>query len=116
WLIAGGRSLLYDPITDPRLRRPERELFPGMMLLALTLCALFMWDGFSTRPRPQSGRPSGGGRVKNPSHILRILDVAIVFLAIGAYFASVTDRVRFAWHGRTLLAYRGTTGLAWTLA
>src|SRR5437867_10802277 len=28
-----------------------------------------MWDGFSTRPRPRSGRPSGGGRVENPSHI-----------------------------------------------
>src|SRR5947209_808416 len=28
-----------------------------------------MWDGFSTRPRPRNGRPSGGGRVENPSHI-----------------------------------------------
>src|SRR5216110_2946956 len=31
-----------------------------------------MWDGFSTRPRPRSGRPSGGGRVENPSHIVLI--------------------------------------------
>src|SRR5215218_1361468 len=28
-----------------------------------------MWDGFSTRPRPRSGRLGGGGRVENPSHI-----------------------------------------------
>src|SRR5882724_6498046 len=32
-----------------------------------------MWDGFSTRPWPRSGRPTGGGRVENPSHI----DVAV---------------------------------------
>ena len=31
-----------------------------------------MWGGFSTRPRPRSGRPSGGGRVENPSHIVLI--------------------------------------------
>ena len=29
-----------------------------------------MWDGFSTRPRLRSGRPSGGGRVENPSHMV----------------------------------------------
>jgi len=68
-----------------------------------------MWDGLSS--------PSRDG-LENPSHIrwLRILDALIVLFAIGLYFASITDRVKFTWHGRILLAYRGTTAVAWLLA
>jgi iron complex transport system substrate-binding protein len=50
-----------------------------------------MWDGFSTRPRPRSGRPSGGGRVENPSHIKVAFNfvqgwsfVVLLFLACAA--------------------------------
>lgn len=106
WLIAGGRSALYDPFTDARLRRGERELFPGAMVIVLTLIALFMWDGFS------NPSPSRDG-LENPSHIgLRVLDILIVLFAVGLYFASITDRVKFTWQGRILLAYRGTTAVA----
>jgi len=109
WLIAGGRSLLYGPITGVALRRgEERELFPGMMLIALTGCALL----FTSRSALTVGRsPSAYGQ-RSTVNGLRVLDVLIVIFAVGLYFASVTDRVKISWHGRTLLAYRGTTAVA----
>jgi len=103
WFIAGGRSLVYDAITDPGLRRSERELFPGLMLLALPFCALLMWSG--------GLQAAGGGLKPAAPRTRRILDIAIVILAVATYFALITDRVRIAFHGRTLLAYRGTTAV-----
>ena len=55
---ARGRAAAPDAIVGSSLG--------SMVALAV---ARRMWDGFSTRPRPQSGRPSGGGRVENPSYI-----------------------------------------------
>src|SRR5438128_2032925 len=62
-----------------------------------------MWDGFSTRPRPRSGRPAGGGRVENPSHInpyrprqmkrrTKILVGIAVLLVAGVAFAVIRAR------------------------
>jgi hypothetical protein len=56
--------------------------------LPLLLPPIRMWDRFSTRPRPPSGRPSGGGRVKTPSHIF----AAAALVPIGWAFAHDTHR------------------------
>ena len=114
WLIAGGRSLLYGANTDPALRRAERELFPGMLLIALTLVAVFRVAGSRGLAVSGSHPPRDRETPRLRNHI-RLLDVLIVLFAIGLYFASITDRVKFTWHGRILLAYRGTTAAAWLL-
>jgi hypothetical protein len=103
WLIAGGRSRLYGTITDPGNRRGEElELFPGILLIALPLAALLM------TPLSSSGQGAPGGLT--PA-ILRALDVLILLLAIGTYFALINDRVHITWNGRSLLAYRGSTAV-----
>jgi hypothetical protein len=98
WLIAGGRSLVYDAITDPALRRPERELFPVLVMLALALAALLR----SAAAEP----PLSERRLRRRTPIL---DAVIVVLAVGTYFALITDRVKIMAGERILLAYRGTT-------
>jgi len=82
WLIAPYRSLLYGKMTDADRRHNERELFPGLVILALA-----MWGGFSTRPRPAGPPLRDGGRVENPSHI--ILDILIVLAALATYAGAV---------------------------
>src|SRR5262245_41547182 len=100
WLIATGRSALYGPITDPKLRRNERELFPGMMLFFLGAGAL-MSVGFSL-PRD---------RLK-PVPTPKWLDIAIVVLILMTYGAAIAERVRYKWRGTTLIEFQGTTILA----
>ncbi|HEX2061845.1 MAG TPA: hypothetical protein VHK90_13985 [Thermoanaerobaculia bacterium] len=80
WLVPSSRNLLYGDAVDPELRRAERELFPG--LLVLLLCAV----PFAMR------RPVGGAA----------LDVAIVLFAILTYFTLIADRItidRFSFSG-----------------
>ncbi len=104
WLIAGGRSALYGPITDPNLRHPERELFPGMVFvfLAVVGCRLSVVHAQTDNRQPTTDR--------------HLLDILILLLAIATYFALVAERVKFSWNGRILLAYRGTTTVALLLA
>src|SRR5258706_1776 len=56
-------------------------------MVSRAVSTLLMWDGFSTRPRLRSSRPSGGGRVENPSHI----NPAHRFLWINRCAALVTE-------------------------
>lgn len=99
WLITGGRSAIYDRFTDPTLRRGERELFPGMLVIVLTISALLV------TPRVTNGQRSTVNRQP-------LLDAIIVVLAVGTYFALITDRVKITYHGRILLAYRGSTAVS----
>jgi hypothetical protein len=98
WLLTGGRNVLYGRIIDPHLwPGEERTLFPGLVFVAL---AMF---GIAAGERRLE---SGGERRRTPT-----LDAIILVVAIATYFAFVADRVKISWHGRTLLAYRGTTNV-----
>lgn len=73
WLVPSSRNVLYGDAVDPELRRAERELFPG--LLVLLLCAA---------PLLYRGRPEAR---TTP------LDVAIVLFAVLTYFTLIADRI-----------------------
>jgi hypothetical protein len=109
WLIAGGRSLLYGANTDPALRRAERELFPGLVIVALAAVALLRVAG-SRGCEVSGSHPPRDPETPRPRYLV-FIDAAILLLAIATYFAFITDRVKIEWHGRILLAYRGTTAV-----
>jgi len=50
-----------------------------------------MWDGFSTRLRPRSGRPAGVGRVENPSHIAIVALLLFGSISIGSAIFRAAD-------------------------
>ena len=75
--VPSFEALDFDAMID--LGVAHGRATPPSMIVGSSLGSLValevarqMWDGFSTRPRPRSGRPSGGGRVENPSHIVLI--------------------------------------------
>lgn len=100
WLIAGGRSRLYGPMTDPARRRGERELFPGVLLFLLPLTALLL-----SAPRrdalPAASPP-------DRPRLLLFLDVAIILVIFAIWAASIADRVRLTWGGVILFSFRAT--------
>jgi hypothetical protein len=87
WLIATPASLMYGNIAPSSAIQGERKLFPGAVPIALMLAALVL-----TKRRaeiiphaPIRGTPSlrGGERV-----LLRVLDAAIVVLAVATYIGA----------------------------
>jgi hypothetical protein len=105
WLVAPGGNRLYGAITDPELRRPERQLFPGLMAIALSLCALLL------TPRVAASDPSDSTPRRWQTTAARTLNVLIVLLGIGTYLALVNDVVEIGVRPHAVIAYRGTTGV-----
>jgi hypothetical protein len=82
WLIAPDRSAVYGPIVDPAARQNERELFPGMMLLFLSIIALRRVEAGFSRPAPAEA----GAYTK-------YLDALIVIAAIATWVGIVSPHM-----------------------
>jgi hypothetical protein len=85
WLIATTRSRLYGPFVDPDLAHAERALFPGMMLIFLTIAALALQPPRDDVAPPDAAAPS--------RRTLLMLDAAAAVLAVVSWFGAVTSRV-----------------------
>jgi hypothetical protein len=105
WLIAPDGSRLYGPVTDATLRRPERQLFPGLMAFALSLCALLL------TPRLAAGDASDASPRRWQTRGRRVLNVLIVLLTVGTYLALINEVVVIGIRPHAVIAYRGTTGV-----
>jgi hypothetical protein len=81
WLIAPSRSLLYGKMIDPERRENERELFPGLLFLFLSIVALYVGRA--------SARPGRGGRAEARPTL--VLDALIIVAAIATYVGAVAD-------------------------
>jgi hypothetical protein len=83
WLIAWTHNRVYGGVPAPELRRAERQLFPGLLILFLAAAPLVL----RRRPAviPSVARDLGGRGT--------LLDVSIVLLLAVAYFGAVADRV-----------------------
>ncbi|HVE70798.1 MAG TPA: hypothetical protein VNI54_05465 [Thermoanaerobaculia bacterium] len=75
WVVGSSRNLLYGRFFES-IRTDERELFPGLVAVALVVLAL--------RPLTLALSPRGGARG---------LDVAIIALSVLTVFLLVRDRV-----------------------
>ena len=83
WLIAAHRSALYGKMVDPERRQNERELFPGLLVLALFFAALF-------RSAARERRFESGGEGRRTPRTWW-LDALIVFAACVTYVGAVAD-------------------------
>lgn len=99
WLRATPRSRLYGNHIPEDQHHHEREVFPGLLSILLIATAVLM------APR----RERGGGSSNVDWRLLRALDVVIVFLAVLAIMAMMSDpRFRFRLFDRTILSVRGS--------
>ena len=83
WLTPTFASKTYGDLIPAEKTQPERHLFPGLFVLFLTAAALVMW---------RTGNPACPDRRDRLSSTLRILDVAIVLLAIVSYWGAIAPK------------------------
>jgi hypothetical protein len=97
WLRATPRSRLYGNHVPPDSHHHEREVFPGLLPILLIGAAILM--------TPRRERAAGTSAVD--PRLLRALDVLIVFLAMLAIMAMMSEpRFRFRLFDRTILSVR----------
>ena len=82
FLTAGGQNRLYAPLTQ-KWAKPEGELFPGVVALALAAVALF----WRRRPGPPVLRQASPPRRR----VARILDV-VLFASVALWIAALAGR------------------------
>ena len=82
WATATGRNLLYGRAAAPELHRDEFELFPGLLVLFLSIYAVFSRPAMPRPPEP----------VEQVRHA-RILNASIIFFAAVTYFTAVSGRI-----------------------
>ena len=84
WLTPTFASRTYGDLIPSDKTQPERHLFPGLLILFLTVAAFVMYDP-SRLPSP-----SGEGGAKR--RVRGALDIAIVALAIVSYWGAIAPR------------------------
>jgi hypothetical protein len=124
WLVAASRSRLYGWAVDPQLSSPERALFPGMMVLLLTIVGIgyqvsdiraAKGDSGSDTPRdprpdardqiPDVPRnPAPGTRDPGPAPRHPILTTFAILLALLSWFGAVTPRFVIGGEGHRILS------------
>src|SRR5262249_52152218 len=84
WLVAPDRSWLYNRVIDPEIRQPEKELFPGLLVVLLALVFLTNVGRALARPDPRRAEA-------RPTFL--ILDVLIVLATIATYIGMVHPKM-----------------------
>ncbi|HEX7155492.1 MAG TPA: hypothetical protein VF618_28765 [Thermoanaerobaculia bacterium] len=90
WLVASYANRLYGPVADDAKRNPERQLFPGMAIVILTLAAFVKRKHDGTH-----GTNGTDGTRAGPVRFPRALEVLIVLALVLAWLGAATDR--FEW-------------------
>jgi hypothetical protein len=109
WLRATSRSWLYSKVGDPALQRPERVLFPGLLVIFLTGAAALMER---RRLAGISAVDAEEGALDQKWGLLRTLDVLIVLLLIASYLGAVAKNLRTTFRGEVLFRLESS---AWPL-
>jgi hypothetical protein len=105
WLVPSFRSRIYASVPAPSAFAPERQLFPGLAILFLTIVAVV-----ATPRSPIGSSPPGDARPTWPeplprSRRLRLLMDIVIFAALGtAWAAAVGDRHEITAYGKRLLS------------
>jgi hypothetical protein len=86
WLIAWTHNRVYGGVPSPELRRAERQLFPGLLVLFLCGAAVIL--------KPRREQVVDDPSTHHSDRTLRALDVTIVLLLAIAYFGALADRVQ----------------------
>ena len=97
WLTPTYASKTYGDLIPSDKTHPERHLFPGLFVLFLTLAAFVTYD--------ESPPALGDSVSRETRRRLRAMDVAIVALAIVAYWGAITpERYILRWWGIRILS------------
>jgi len=83
WLAPSSRNVLYGKLADPALHRDERELFPGILPIALAI-------GYAvTRSRGHAAKSLPRDRVTARP----LLDIAIALGLIATWLTTIEDKI-----------------------
>ncbi len=99
WLVSADRNETYGQLPDQKKVQPERQLFPGLMLLFLTGAAFVLHRG---EPRPEELAEER----RIPVSLVRTLDVLIVLAAVVSYWGVVAHHFELRIAHRHLLSLR----------
>lgn len=100
WLMPAPNNVLYGPLANPDLERPERQLFPGLLSLMLFAVAIFLTragDETAIEPRPPSER----------RRTLRIIDINILCFGVLAYLGMAMQDTHLIIRNTVIFAYSG---------
>ncbi|HEU5163569.1 MAG TPA: hypothetical protein VFV54_10515 [Thermoanaerobaculia bacterium] len=124
WLVPPGRTSLYEKMPARPFRLPERTLFPGFLVILLSVAGVIAIRRSELPDLPERDAESPGPRPLRPA-LARSIDVVIaaLFVAIAAR-AEVTpigesNRLNFDFESRltlvafALLAFRIVTLRSW---
>jgi len=90
WLVPSGRNRLWAEYVSPQLWGAERQLFPGLMMLALALAALFYRLGRTNSPAEAAGAPQAAR-----APLLRLLELLIFLSLAVAWISTISDRFTY---------------------
>jgi hypothetical protein len=103
WAVPSRSSRVYGDIAAERLYAPERQLFPGLLILFLAATALVSRERFravSDRDAPETGDPPAATATR-----VRWAPGALIAICLAlAWAAAVSDRVELKLFGARLLA------------
>jgi len=86
WLTPAWNSRTYGDLIPMEKTQPERHLFPGLFVLFLTAAALVLGKQRDVEPALQPALQPA------PRWPLRLLDIAIVALAIVSYWGAIAPK------------------------
>ena len=98
WLVPSSGSRMYGNVAAFRMYEPEKQLFPGLMILFLTLTAIAATSRVELRVASSEGDLPATG---NPQLATGILIFAALALA---WATSVSDRYELKLFGQRILA------------
>jgi hypothetical protein len=100
WLLPALRSKTYGAVVDPDRAVTERSLFPGLMLIFLSIAGLFY-------TRTKSELAGDATRPPRPPWLLHLFDALIVIATIITYWGAVSKKYFFTAYGHRLVSVEG---------
>ncbi len=94
WLTPTFASRTYGDLIPAEKTQPERHLFPGLFVLFLTAAAIALHrgEGSQDASSDSSADPPPYARLRMTDFLLRVVDIAIIALAIVSYWGAIAPK------------------------
>jgi hypothetical protein len=105
WLVPARLNRLYGRVGPERVYSAEKQLFPGLVIVFLSLAAVAR-----TRSSADGELPSGRdtSRIERRKRSHTVLDVGILAMLASAWVLSISDRIAVEAFGKQLFAADST--------